>query len=152
MNLTFALAVLAVLCGCATQPQTASSTDTEAAASEQVAATRSFLAENNARPMDWIYLRGTMKVLGSNEWFAEIQTEDGRYLLETDRPCRALTVRGNDGGVEFIGRQSSSGALARRLVPGVDYIRNCRIAAIYDLNAIAGGTDDSQPVPTNGEE
>lgn len=125
-----AVFALTAMTGCGTQPATDSGDETN----EQVEATRQFLEQSGAESMDWLQIRGSMEVVGSNEWFAEIETDDGRYLLETDRPCRSLTVKGNDDGIEFLSGRASSGGFVRRLVPGVDYIRNCRIAAIYDLN------------------
>ncbi len=135
------LAALAILTGCATPDPSAE----DASESEQAAATRAFLAQNNLEPVGWINLRGTLQILGSNEWFAQIQTEDGRFLIETDRPCHSLTEPGNDEGVELFVRRGSRGGVIRRIVPGVDYIRNCRIAAIYDLNNLSTTTEAPAP-------
>ena len=145
MKPIYASAVLLALSGCAA-PEPGSYDATE---SEEAAATRAFLESNNLEPVGWINVRGSLQVLGSNEWFAEIQTDDGRFLVETDRPCQSLTERGNDDSIEYFNRQASSGGLVRRLVPHVDYIRNCKIAAIYDLNSLGAGTDDAESEPGN---
>lgn len=141
MKTIVSIAVILVLGGCASGP----SAPTQAEQNDQVEATRQFLEDTNAATRQWIHLRGPLNILSSNVRFAQVETDDGMFLLEVDRDCPGLVVLGDDEIIEEIGRYTRSGTGIRRLNAGVDHIRNCRISAIYDLNPAAAEPAEAAP-------
>ncbi len=151
MKVIVAIAVIFVVSGCASSSTTEA--EAEGQVSAQVAETRAWLESIGAPSVDIAETEGPVYVVASNEFFAEISSDAGRYLIETAAPCNALTLGGygdlaniTSSTTRPLTETATASAVFRYIRPRLSRIRGCRIAAIYDLNP--AGAEPTEAAPT----
>lgn len=148
------VAALIALSGCKTleSAQRERSTEEERQAEAQAAETRAWLESTGAVEVDRGEMRGPVYLVAANEYFAEVRSDAGRYLIETDGACNALTNDGFGDQANITNTVLGTGAITsndsasfRYIRPRYSRIRGCAIRAVFDLNQT--GTGDNQPAP-----
>ena len=150
----FGIAALMAISGCKTleSAQHESTPEEEQQAAAQVAQTRAWLDSIGAVEVARGEMEGPVYLDAANEFFAEVRSDAGRYLVETDSACSALTNQGFGDRANITNTVLGSGAITsndsasfRYIRPGYSRIRGCAIKAVFDLNQTGAGAEQSAP-------